>query len=373
MSKNTGSCFCKPNVGGRRCSSCKQGYYNYSSLNPLGCLPCVCNLPTTVTVNRIPVCDPVTAQCQCTTPFITGKRCELCTNGQYNLALGCQMQCQCDTFGSLGPTCDIDTGQCACKPKIGGLKCNLCEPGYFNLTRFGCVSQCDCDVLGALNQYCSSVTGQCLCRVGYTGRRCERCMSGYWRETSSQSCKKCVCNLNGIMNEKNICDQVIYTSIINSLKINFIICVCFKQTGRCICNEFTEGYECNQCKAGYFGDLTSLHSNKTCQQCTCDQIGTDASTLVNGKYICDIKTSQCVCNPNRIGLACETCALGYFFLNLNGIDCFECACDPIGSVPGSNCDSLTGECVCKTSNGIGGTRCDQCSPGFYNFSRVTGS
>jgi usherin len=148
----------------------------------------------------------------------------------------------------------------------------------------------------------------------------------------------------------------------------------YKATGKCICNDFTEGYECNQCKPGYYGLLTN--SNSTCKKCSCDPIGTDPATMINGQqnnYVCDVKTSQCTCNPNRIGVRCETCALGFFFLNLNGIDCFECNCDPIGSVPGSNCDSLTGECVCKTSNGIGGTRCNECSPGFYNFSLTTGT
>ncbi len=117
----------------------------------------------------------------------------------------------------------------------------------------------------------------------------------------------------------------------------------------------------------------SEDSKKACQKCECDAIGTNPNTLKNDNYICDPITSQCECNPNRIGVRCETCAVGFFFLNLNGIDCLECNCDPIGSIPGSNCDSLTGECSCKVSNGIGGTRCDQCSFGFYNFSRITGS
>lgn len=269
----------------------------------------------------------------------------------YNLALECRLQCQCDILGSTGPSCDIQTGQCICKPKIGGLKCTLCEPGFYNLTRFGCVNKCDCDLIGSLNQYCSSQNGQCLCKQGYTGRKCDKCLTGYSRETDLTECKKCTCNINGIMDYNNICDQT---------------------TGKCICNDQTDGFECNQCKPGYFGNLTSLN-NSTCQKCSCDTLGTDPNTLVNGNYVCNSNTSQCSCNPNRIGVRCETCALGFFFLNLNGIDCLECNCDPIGSVPGSNCDSLTGECVCKTSNGIGGTRCDQCSAGYYNFSKITGS
>ncbi len=145
-----------------------------------------------------------------------------------------------------------------------------------------------------------------------------------------------------------------------------------KNTGKCICNEFTEGNSCDECKPGYWGELTS-NLTGGCKKCQCDQRGTSLSTFRNGTFICDKKTSQCVCNRNRIGIRCETCAVGFFFLNLNNIDCFECKCHPFGSIPGSNCNSITGECACKISNGIGGTRCDQCLPEFFNFSPNTGS
>lgn len=155
------------------------------------------------------MCDPITAQCRCLSPFITGKKCQKCIDGMYNLELGCKLKCQCDTFGSIGPTCDLETGQCKCKPKIGGLKCTICEPGYYNITQIGCLSQCDCDLIGSENQFCSSINGQCLCKPGYAGRRCDECANGFWRENNTINCKKCNCNLNGIVSLNKICDQVI--------------------------------------------------------------------------------------------------------------------------------------------------------------------
>lgn len=150
-----------------------------------------------------------------------------------------------------------------------------------------------------------------------------------------------------------------------------------KNTGRCFCNSITQGFNCDACRPGYWGITTNISADLTngqgCQKCSCDPIGTNPGTLQAGNYVCNPLTSQCTCNKNRIGLRCETCAVGFFFLNLNNIDCLECNCDPIGTIPGSNCDSLTGECTCKLTNGIGGTRCDQCLPGFFNFSRSTGS
>ncbi len=103
--------------------------------------------------------------------------------------------------------CDEKTGQCNCKPKIGGLNCNICSTGYYNLTSYGCVNKCNCDPAGSLNKtFCNPNDGKCVCKTGYTGRNCSLCANGYWR--SNSECKKCECNLNGILNPNNICDQV---------------------------------------------------------------------------------------------------------------------------------------------------------------------
>lgn len=40
--------------------------------------------------------------------------------------------CQCNVYGSYKKTCDPGTGQCSCKPGVGGLKCDRCEPGFWN-------------------------------------------------------------------------------------------------------------------------------------------------------------------------------------------------------------------------------------------------
>lgn len=40
--------------------------------------------------------------------------------------------CQCNVYGSYKGTCDPATGQCSCKPGVGGQKCDRCEPGFWN-------------------------------------------------------------------------------------------------------------------------------------------------------------------------------------------------------------------------------------------------
>lgn len=40
--------------------------------------------------------------------------------------------CQCNAHGSYSGTCEPATGQCSCRPGVGGLKCDRCEPGFWN-------------------------------------------------------------------------------------------------------------------------------------------------------------------------------------------------------------------------------------------------
>ncbi|TRZ05871.1 hypothetical protein HGM15179_021236, partial [Zosterops borbonicus] len=40
--------------------------------------------------------------------------------------------CQCNPYGSYGGSCDPGSGQCSCKPGVGGLKCDRCEPGFWD-------------------------------------------------------------------------------------------------------------------------------------------------------------------------------------------------------------------------------------------------
>lgn len=190
-------------------------------MNPLGCSKCDCNPEAAVSISKdLTLCDEKTGQCKCKSQYVQGIRCDTCLESMYKLELGCTLQCNCDPFGTLTPKCDQNTGQCYCKPRIVGLKCNVCESGFYNLTRFGCISKCSCSELGSIDKdKCDSATGQCQCKLGYTGRNCDLCSSGYWR--SNNECVKCSCNLNGVLDENNICDQVNF--IKNRINIKFLI------------------------------------------------------------------------------------------------------------------------------------------------------
>ncbi|XP_050838696.1 agrin [Serinus canaria] len=98
-------------------------------------------------------------------------------------AAGCPSTCQCNPYGSYGGSCDPGTGQCSCKPGVGGLKCDRCEPGFWDFRgivtdgRSGC-TPCHCDPVGSVRDDCEQMSGLCSCRTGITGMKCTQCPDG---------------------------------------------------------------------------------------------------------------------------------------------------------------------------------------------------
>uniref|UniRef100_A0A2K6T9V0 Agrin n=1 Tax=Saimiri boliviensis boliviensis TaxID=39432 RepID=A0A2K6T9V0_SAIBB len=96
---------------------------------------------------------------------------------------GCPSACQCNPHGSYGSTCDPATGQCSCRPGVGGLRCDRCEPGFWNFRgivtdgRSGC-TPCSCDPQGAVRDDCEQMSGLCSCKPGAAGPKCGQCPDG---------------------------------------------------------------------------------------------------------------------------------------------------------------------------------------------------
>ncbi|XP_062871868.1 agrin isoform X2 [Trichomycterus rosablanca] len=96
---------------------------------------------------------------------------------------GCPSKCHCNQYGSYGGTCDPSTGQCSCKPGVGGLKCDRCEPGFWNFRGIvtenssGC-TPCNCDAVGSVRDDCEQMTGLCSCKTGVKGMKCDVCPNG---------------------------------------------------------------------------------------------------------------------------------------------------------------------------------------------------
>ncbi|GFY79495.1 laminin subunit gamma-1 [Trichonephila inaurata madagascariensis] len=176
--RTTGYCLkCVYNTGGRYCESCLPGFYGNALSLPKGDCK-ACNCYSVGTEQRDPdsdvlVCNYATGQCPCK-PNVEGKHCDTCVEGYWNLASGqgCE-PCYCDPTGSIDRTCDISTGQCNCRPGVMGQKCDQCMPLHYGFSPEGC-KHCECDQIGSSSLQCGPY-GQCPCRPNVEGRRCDRC------------------------------------------------------------------------------------------------------------------------------------------------------------------------------------------------------
>lgn len=152
---SSGVCIdCTDNTLGTQCELCSPFFYNPPGVPldaPNACQSCDCHLPG-VTDNGICVGRGLTAGlCNCKL-FASGRRCDECVSGYYNLTAanndGC-IPCECDSRGTVGNamSCDLLSGQCQCKPNVVGRDCSACALGHFGISNDeGCVScdlQCD--------------------------------------------------------------------------------------------------------------------------------------------------------------------------------------------------------------------------------------
>ncbi|XP_058122412.1 laminin subunit alpha-1 [Anopheles ziemanni] len=320
----TGQCICKPRYGGRRCDECDVGYGNLD----LDCPACACHGNGSASE----VCNTLTGQCECNVGT-EGIHCSHCRDGYFGLSEeqpdACQ-GCNCHPNGSIGPDCDIRTGQCRCKPNIEGRQCNLCRKGFWNLNAGdGCVA-CSCDPNGSERGECDLNTGQCFCKPGVDGISCDRCQGGFYG-FSAQGCKRC-----------DVCTSPSY--------------VCDPDTGRCICPANSNGHECRSCIANTWGN----EFQKGCKHCACDIVGSIGQA-------CDKQNGQCSCKEGYTGRQCNECAAGYYGYPI----CHRCACDERGTVQAVDgtfpCDR-NGQCLCKSM--VYGQKCDQCRQGTFGLAAI---
>uniref|UniRef100_A0A672JZ50 Agrin n=1 Tax=Sinocyclocheilus grahami TaxID=75366 RepID=A0A672JZ50_SINGR len=128
---------------------------------------------------------------------------------------GCPSVCQCNHYGSYGGTCDPSTGQCSCKPGVGGLKCDRCEPGFWNFRGIvtenmsGC-TPCNCDGVGSVRDDCEQMSGLCSCKPGVKGMKCNVCpdgskmgANGCDKGNAPKSCDELMCHFGASCVEVN--------------------------------------------------------------------------------------------------------------------------------------------------------------------------
>ncbi|KAH0517395.1 Laminin subunit alpha-3 [Microtus ochrogaster] len=176
-----GQCPCRPNVIGRQCTRCATGHYGFPH-----CKPCNCG-------RRL--CEEVTGKCICP-PRTVRPQCEVCEVNAFNFhpLAGCEA-CNCSRKGTVEATiseCDRNSGQCRCKPRITGQRCDRCAPGFHHFPE--CVP-CSCHRDGTEPNVCDPGTGACVCKENVEGPECQVCRKGsfYLNPASPKGCTTCFC------------------------------------------------------------------------------------------------------------------------------------------------------------------------------------
>nr|XP_032803561.1 usherin [Petromyzon marinus] len=338
-----GQCRCKPFVTGRRCDACRPGYYDLRASSTDGCTPCGCHVAGTR--GGDPDCEEHSGQCRCK-PNVRGAKCDSCDYGFKLLSaanpLGCE-SCNCSARGALDQLCDPGSGQCACVPHAENTRCDACSAGYYGLRPAGC-SPCECDPQGAVpGSACDGATGRCACKRHVAGRRCDSCSDGFFglSELTPDGCSPCGCDPAGTANGTAGCDA---------------------RTGRCHCKALASGSLCSLCRPGSY-NLSETNA-AGCEPCLCDPQGTEFGT------VCDGSSGQCACLPGWAGRRCSTCQAGFYRLEGDASGCRPCDCHERGSAHAA-CDGNSGQCAC-TSHTVGGRRCHRCAHSYYGFAQELG-
>lgn len=174
---DSGTCNnCLDNTRGFQCESCIDFYYHLPGVDindPNTCAPCDCHMIGTDEADcgrRDNIDGTDSGQCSCAA-LVTGRRCDQCIDGTFNLTLenpdGCQT-CRCDARGTIdgSTSCDQQTGQCECKSNVIERDCSSCAANHFGLEgQEGCVqchqecvecsgpSNTECQVSDCCSQY----------------------------------------------------------------------------------------------------------------------------------------------------------------------------------------------------------------------------
>uniref|UniRef100_A0A4W6F3H3 Netrin-1 n=1 Tax=Lates calcarifer TaxID=8187 RepID=A0A4W6F3H3_LATCA len=160
-----GKCVCRHNTAGDHCERCAPLYNDqpWQAANgiigtPHECQKCKCNGHA-----KRRQTGGVCNDCRHNTE---GRHCQNCKKGFFRdpsrpkTAPDSCKPCSCHPVGSIlsggSPLCNPSSGECTCKPGVGGLRCDSCVMGYWGLHEYGC-RPCDC------TGDCDPYTEKCEC------------------------------------------------------------------------------------------------------------------------------------------------------------------------------------------------------------------
>uniref|UniRef100_A0A667ZDJ5 Laminin subunit gamma-1 n=1 Tax=Myripristis murdjan TaxID=586833 RepID=A0A667ZDJ5_9TELE len=288
---------------------------------------------------------------QCTCPQgYQGQHCEQCTLGyrRSRPELGAFSPCEPCNCNGHSETCHPATGACDCQHNTAGLSCERCQDGFYGDSTQGTPADCQpCPCPAGATCAVVPKTREVVCTncpAGTTGKRCELCDDGFFGDPLGQSgpvraCRACKCSDNIDPNAVGNCDR---------------------ETGECLkCIYNTDGFFCDRCKDGFYGNALASNPAEKCKPCSCSPFGT-----VGQQTGCSQVTGQCQCLPHVTERDCSACEPGFYNLH-SGTGCQRCNCNPIGSTNGQ-CDIISGQCECQP--GVTGQHCERCELNFFGFS-----
>ncbi|XP_012368222.1 laminin subunit gamma-2 [Octodon degus] len=231
---------------------------------------------------------PWVEHCMCPAGY-KGQFCQDCASGYKRDSarlgpFGTCIPCNCQGGGA----CDPDTGDCYSGDENPDIECADCPIGFYNDPQdprsckpCPCHNGFSCSVMPETEEVvCNN------CPTGVTGARCELCADGYFGDPFGERgpvrpCQPCQCNNNVDPSASGNCDPL---------------------TGRCLkCIHNTAGLNCDQCKAGYFGDPLAPNPADKCRACNCNPVGSEPGQCR--------RDGSCICKPGFGGLNCERRAL----------------------------------------------------------------
>eukprot|EP00794_Sanderia_malayensis_P009566 gene9566-10555_t len=204
----TGECqTCQFNTTGAHCERCRDGWYGNAVAK--SCKSCSCDEIGSAST----ICNHTNGECSCK-PNVVGMNCTSCAVNSYgfNNVTGC-LTCGCNQFGSLQMQCN-ETGMCSCLNNTVNAKCDRCEAGYFGLPARTC-ELCNCNSTGSYNGSCSILSGQCFCKPGVGGRECTQCLKQHINFNSSgcTACQPCTQLLQRKIDTQTSISQQTYTNL----------------------------------------------------------------------------------------------------------------------------------------------------------------
>ncbi|XP_004716137.1 laminin subunit alpha-5 [Echinops telfairi] len=384
-----GQCPCRAHVIGRDCSRCATGYWGFPH-----CRPCDCGAR---------LCDEVTGHCICP-PRTLLPDCVVCqpqTFGCHPL-VGCE-ECNCSGPGVqelTDPSCDVDSGQCRCRPNVAGRRCDTCAPGFYaqgqgdggvssyggtlryqlhSETQRGDVfipTESRPDVVLQGNQMRVTFLEAAYPLPGHPHHGQLHLVEGNFRHTETHNAvsrEELMMVLAGL---EQLQIRALFSRISSAVSLQRVVLEVAEVGGcgppassveLCMCPANYRGDSCQECAPGYYRDTKGLFLGR-CVPCQCHG---HSDRCLPGSGVC------VGCQHNTEGDHCERCRPGFVSSSPEGpgAPCTSCPC-PL-AVPSNNfatgCVLRGGRSQCLCKPGYAGASCERCAPGFFGNPLVLGS